>query len=134
MINIEYISTDESESLAHEIFVNFTTLIIFTGLLGNFLLVASLSYAHFKGRHGFNDSNWNTSTIFMINVAVADFGYCLLMLINGAYGIYVQKHSLDSDSSHGICKVIVLFRQNLAVIDGWATAAVSINAAFPKIW
>ena len=70
----------------------------------------------------------------MINVAVVDFGYCLFMLINGVYGIYVQKQSLDSDSSHGICKVIVLCRQNLALIDGWATAAVSLNSAFPKIW
>ena len=131
---MRYTFIDESESLAYEIFVSFATLITITGLLGNFLLVASLSYAHFKGRHGFNDSNWSTSTIFMINVAVVDFGYCLFLLINGAYGIYVQKHSLDSDSSHGICKAIVLCRHNLAVIDGWATAAVSINAAFPKIW
>ena len=113
--------------------MNFAFLIICTGLLGNFLLIASLSYAHFKGRHGFNDSNWNTSTIFMINVAVVDFLYCLFMLINGAYGIHVKSYGTSS-STPGICKAIVLCRQNLAVIDGWATAAVSLNAAFPKIW
>ena len=109
-----------------------------TCVLGNIVLVASVYYAKLTGRHGF-DSNkkWYSSTIFFVNIAVVDLGYCLFALANGLYAIHVQKHYhseyWDPSSSHEICKFIVHCRKNLSIIDGWSTAAISFNAAFPRI-
>ena len=113
-------------------------LIICTGVIGNLLLLASVYYAKRTGRHGFvSDPKWFIETIFFINVAVVDLLYCLFVLVNAAYGIYVQNHQeyyeKNPSASHGICKFIVLSRHNLSIIDGWSTAVIIFNAAFPKI-
>ena len=75
--------------------------------------------------------------MFFINVAVVDLLYCLFVLLNAAYGIYVQNrkeyYESNPSASHGICKFIVLSRHNLSIIDGWSTAVIIFNAAFPKI-
>ena len=113
-------------------------LIICTGVIGNLLLLASVYYAKRTGRHGFvSDQKWFIETIFFINVAVVDLLYYLLVLVNAAYAIYVQKHEEYYEkypaASHGICKFIVLSRDNLSIIDGCSTAVIMFNAAFPKI-
>ena len=112
--------------------------IIFTGVMGNLLLLASVYYAKRTGRHGFvSDQKWFIETIFFINVAVVDLLYCLFVLVHAVYGIYAQNHKeyyeKNPSASHGICKFIVVSRHNLSIIDGWSTAVIMFNAAFPKI-
>ena len=123
------------ESLAFEVWVTLANIIIFVGVLSNSLLLASVIYAKYKGRHNFDDLKWNRATIFFINVAVVDLAYCISLFINCMYAIYVKMnyHSLNPSSSQIICKVLVLGRQNLGVISGWSTAAILVNNAFPKI-
>ena len=128
----------ETESSAFEVWSVFALLFILSGLLGNFLLVGSVTYSKMKKRNNFDDSQWMSSTIILLNVAVVDMLYCLFALGNAAYGTYVKQHywsdDWDPDSSFGICKFLDLGRKNLATIDGWSTAAISFNAAFPKLW
>ena len=133
-----HLEPTEKESLEYEAFVIIGLLIICTGVIGNLLLLASVYYAKRTGRHGFvSDQKWFIETIFFINVAVVDLLYCLFVLVNAAYGIYVQNHQeyyeKNPSASHGLCKFIVLSRQNLSIIDGWSTAVIIFNAAVPKI-
>ena len=123
------------ESLAFEVWVILANIIILVGVLSNSLLLASVFYAKYKGRHNFDDLKWNRATIFFINVAVVDLAYCICLFINCMYAIHVKMNynSLTPSSSQGICKVLVLGRQNLGVISGWSTAAILVNNAFPKI-
>ena len=124
--------------MEYDVFVTIGFLIICTGVIGNLLLLASVYYAKRTGRHGFaSDQKWFIETIFFINVAVVDLLYCLFVLVNAAYGIYVQNHQEYYDenpsASHGICKFIVLSAHNLSIIDSCSIAVIMFNAAFPKI-
>ena len=124
--------------MENEVFGIIGLLIICTGVIGNLLLLASVYYAKRTGRHGFvSDQKWFIETIFFINVAVVDLLFFFFVLVRVAYGIFVQIHEeyyeKNPSASHGICKFIVLSRHNLSIIDGWSTAVIMFNAAFPKI-
>ena len=127
----------EQESLAFEVWVILANIIIFMGVLSNSLLLASVTYAKYKGRHNFDDTKWNKATIFFINVAVVDLSYCIFFFVNCMYAIHVKMNYHTDDwvpsSSQTICKVLVLGRQNLGAISGLSTAAISFNNALPKI-
>ena len=46
------------------------------GVLGNILTLVAIPYASNKRRHELH-KNWYTSTIFILNLAVFDLGFCI---------------------------------------------------------
>ena len=121
------------ENFSFEVWAGFALLFCLSCVLGNSLLLVSVLYAKYKNRHNFHGDSWIPSTIGVLNLAVADICYCLIYISNGVLGILAyQKYDLGK--TYGVCKFMVLGKQNMAMIDGWCTAALAFNTAFPKIW
>ena len=124
--------------MVYEIWGMLVVLLLLFGLLSNGLLLASVFYATMKNQHNFHGYHWISSAIFILNIAIVDFLYCSFSLANASYSLYVamqtSSENWDPENSFVACKIITLGRQNLAFIDGWSTALITFNAAFPKIW
>ena len=116
-----------------EIWAGFISSLIILGILGNALTIIAVAHAKLNGKHNFADIiNWNSKTVFVLNLAFVDLSYCLFMLSKGTFSLLVYLKFYVGDTS-GICKVFVLGIQNLAVLDGWSIALIAITRAFPKI-
>ena len=126
------------EDLSFEVWSGFSLFFIVSGVLLNSLLLTSVIYAKIKKQHNFDNSDWISSTVFIVNLGVVDLCYCLVNVMHGIYAGFVahssKSQNYDIGSTYEMCEFISLSKQVLAIIDGWSTAAIAFNTAFPKIW
>ena len=115
-----------------EVWISFGLMVIIFGILGNALTLVSVSYAKSRNKHGFDDTKWISSTVFILNLAFVDLMYCLLTSSMLIYALFLyQKYDVGDTSV--ICKFYVIGIQNLATIDGWSIALIAFSQAFPRI-
>ena len=134
------LGTRNDTNLSFEIWSFFAVPLAVAGALSNIFFLISVVYAKRKNRHGFDGPSWYKLTVFLLNLALVDSLYCLLLLGNGFIGLLHMNEGVERgeigywEGTPVLCKFIVLVRQNLILIDGWSTGAIAFNAAFPKIW
>ena len=115
-----------------EIFAGIVTPLFLLGIFGNVLTIASVMYAKVKGKHNFNDTNWHSKTVFILNLAVVDLIYCLLVVSMCIFALLLYLKIYD-DGTFLTCKVFLIGLQQVAALDGWSIALIAITRAFPKI-
>ena len=122
---------DESgkEDLTYEIWVSFAVFFTISGLLGSIFFLVSVTYARIKKTHDFDKAN---ILVFLSNLAISDALSCIFLLANWFVGM-LGFLGVEIINEFVLCKVLLLTRQNLGVIDAWSTAAFAFNAAFPRI-
>ena len=121
------IGVNKGEDLTYEVWVAFALLFAMSGLLGNTFFLIAVAYARKKKSDGFHKLQ---KTIYLCNLALVDILFCLFFVANWAVGM-ININGIDIPFA--VCKILVVGRRNLSVIDGWSTAAFAINVAFPKI-
>ena len=117
------------EDLTYEIWVSFAVFFTISGLLGSIFFLVSVIYARIKKTHDFDKSH---IFIFLSNLAISDALSCIFLLANWFVGM-LGVVGVDITNKEVLCKVLILTRQNLGVIDGWSTGAFAFNAAFPRL-
>ena len=117
-----------------EIYASILFPVFLLGILGNGLTIASAIYAKVKGRHEFNDTKlWRSKTVFIINLAVVDFMYCVFVVSMCFHALIIYlKEDLRYTASLP-CKAFIIGIQYLVMIDGWCIALIAFTRAFPKI-
>ena len=116
-----------------EIFAGVVFPLFLLGIFGNALSIASVIYAKIKGNHNFDDdATWHSKTVFILNLAVIDLLYCLLMVSMCFFAMLLYL-KLYKDETFITCKFFVIGMQELAVIEGWSIALIAATRAFPKI-
>ena len=63
------------------------------GIIGNLVTIFAFYYAKRKRRYGFHES-WCTSTIYVVNIAIIEFLYCLTILAQYISGLYYMTYDL----------------------------------------
>ena len=122
----------EEEDLTFEIWVGFVIAFTIVGILGNILTLVSVTYAKKYKNHGLHNSNGLSSTNFIMNLAMVDLMYCLLIVSKLIFGLFIyQKYSVTSESA--MCEFYVLGIHSLTTTDGWSIALVAFSHAFPRI-
>jgi hypothetical protein len=122
---------ENPENYTFEIWSFFAVPLAVAGALSNIYFLISVAYAKSKNRHGFDGPMWLKLTVYLLNLALVDSLYCLLLLGNGFVGLLGS--GLSDTGTPLLCKFLVLARHNLILIDGWSTGAIAFNAAFPKL-
>ena len=122
------IPSENSNDYSFEIWSFFAVPLAVAGALSNIYFLISVVYAKRKKRYGLDGPSWYKLTVFLLNLALVDSLYCSFLLGNGFIGLLKIKGTTV------LCKILVLVRQNLILIDGWSTGTIAFNAAFPKIW
>ena len=103
------------------------------GIFGNAHAIASVIYARVKRKHDFDDdTTWHSKTIFILNLAVVDLLYCLLVVSMCIFAMLLYL-KVYKDETFITCKFFVIGIQELAAVDGWSIAIIAISRAFPKI-
>ena len=122
----------EEEELTFEIWVGFVIFFTIVGILGNMLTLVSVTYAKKHKNHGLHNSTGLSSTNFIMNLAMVDLMYCLLIVSKLIFGLFMyQKFSVASESA--MCKFYVLGIHSLTTTDGWSIALIAFSHAFPRI-
>ena len=121
-------NTESSDRNDFEIWAGIGVPIVILGTISNAFFFVSVVLAMKKSRHGFGEERWQW--LFLLNLAVVDFFYCMNYWINGMIGIA----RVEMDTISGFCKFLVLSRSDLSAIDGWCIAAFAFNVAFPNFW
>ena len=132
----------EEENISYELWAGFAIFFLTTGAFSNLFLLVSVIYAKRQKRHNFDNSEWVSSTVFFLNLALVDLVYCILRMGNAFYGFliyfgYGNFNDIDGDGiddyNDGICQFLMLGHWNFSIIDGWSTACIAFITAFPKI-
>ena len=119
-------------NLSFEIWFSVGVILLFIGILGNCLTVLSIIVPKIRKRHGFDDTEWLSSTVFVVNLASADIIYCLFKLCVMVHGVLVyQKYNLGNPTE--VCKFFIFGIQDLGSINGWCIALIAVTHAIPKI-
>ena len=121
------------KDFSFEIFAGVVFPLFLLGIFGNALCIASVIYAKVKGNHHFDDdTTWHSKTVFILNLAVVDLLYCLLMVSMCIFAMMLYL-KIYKDETFITCKFFVIGMQELAAIDGWSIALIAVTRAFPKI-
>ena len=115
-----------------EIWFSIGIILLIVGVLGNCLTILSIIVPKIRKRHGFDDTEWLTSTVFIVNLAFADIIYCFFKFCVLIHGILVYKKYDSSDPSE-ICKFFIFGIQDLGSINGWCIALIAVTHALPLI-
>ena len=122
---------EKSEELSFEIWVSFRVIAAIIGVLGNLLTLISVTHAKKNKKHGLHNTTGLSSTIFVLNLAMVDLIYCLVIISKLIYGLFIyQKFSVGNES---MCEFYVFGIHALATTDGWSIALVAFSHAFPRI-
>ena len=122
---------EKGEELTFEIWVSFRVVAAIIGVLGNLLTLISVTYARKNRKHGLHNTTRLSSTIFILNLAIVDLIYCLVIISKLTYGLFIyQKFSVGDES---MCKFYVVGMHALATTDGWSIVLVAFSHAFPRI-
>ena len=102
------------------------------GIIGNLVTIFAFYYAKRKRRHGFHES-WCTSTIYVVNLAIIDFLYCLAMLVQYFLVLYYTTYEDDNiifnDTSVWWCTLFFHIQSLLAALDSSAISFISLMRA-----
>ena len=115
-----------------EIWSALGVLVIIISILGNCLAFIAVLAPKIRNKHGFDDSEWLSSTLFVLNLALADIIYCLFIFFHLSYGLLIY-HEYTLGDVHGICSFFHFALQDLGAIDSWSIALIAITQALPKI-
>ena len=118
------------ENLKFEVLVSLGIIVLIVGVLGNLLTFLSVVVPKIRNKHGFDDSAWLSSTIFVLNLALADIIYCLFNLCMLIHGLLLYHEYVEAASE--VCKFFYIGIQDLGAICGWSIALISITQAIPK--
>ena len=116
----------------YEIWSALGMLLLIISILGNLLTFIAVLTPKIRNKHEFDDSEWLSSTLFVLNLALADIIYCLFMFFTLTYGLLIY-HKYTLGDVHGICRFFHFALQDLGAIDGWSIALIAITQALPKI-
>ena len=112
-------------------------LVSLIGVIGNLVTLVSTYYARKKRRYGFHE-NWYTATIYIQNLALIDFLYCLIMLIRWFYFILLQirQHYNDTKGHHEaykkdtiLCNIFNHLGIFLGTCDNYAIVLIALTRA-----
>jgi hypothetical protein len=107
-------------------------LISVIGIIGNLVTIIALYYAKRKRRYGFHES-WCTSAIYVINLAIIDFLYCLAMLLSYFSGLhdmtYEGENIIFNDTSVWWCTLLTHMQFLLGEWGLFAIAFISLMRA-----
>ena len=115
-----------------EIWSALGVLLLIISSLGNLLTYIAALTPKIRNKHGFDDSKWLSSTLFVLNLALADIIYCLFIFFTLTYGLLIY-HEYTLGDVHGICRFFHFALQDLGAIDGWSIALIAITQALPKM-
>ena len=116
----------------YKILLSVGCITLLLGALGNALTIAALAYETLKKKCNFDGCIWITTTVYIFNLAVVEFLYCLVVIVKIIYG-EILRNSADTKVSPGACQFFLLGQQQLGVIDGWSLALIAVTRAFPLI-
>ena len=116
----------------YEIWSALGILLLIISILGNLLTFIAVLTPKIRNKHEFDDSEWLSSTLFVLNLALADIIYCLFMFLNLTYGLLIY-HEYTLGDVNDICRFFHFGLQDLGAIDGWSIALIAITQALPKI-
>jgi hypothetical protein len=119
-------------NLTFEIWVAVAVFLLIVSILGNSLTFASIIVPKRRNKHGFDDSEWLSSTVFVLNLALSDILFCLFQLCALVYGLLVYLEHVVHDSSK-FCKFMVIGLQDFGLVNGWSIALIAITQALPRI-
>ena len=101
------------------------------------MTIVSTYYATKKRRYGFHE-NWYTATVYIQNLALIDFLYCLVLMIKWVYEInmHIRHYANDENGNHNLyekdtlfCNVFVHLQIFLGLCDKWAIVVIGITRA-----
>ena len=115
-----------------EIWSALGVLVIIISILGNSLTFIAVLAPKIRNKHGFDDSEWLSSTLFVLNLALADIIYCLFIFFHLTYGLLIY-HEYTRGDVHGICSFFHFALQDLGAIDSCSIALIAITQELPKI-
>ena len=75
-------------------------IIFMIGILGNLITIISTYFAKWKKRYGF-DNNWRTSAVYIQNLAMINFMYCVLKVFQKSYEIKMHLSRYNNDTIGG---------------------------------
>ena len=119
-------------NLTFEIWASFGVFLLIVSILGNSLTFVSIIVPKRRNKHGFDDSEWLSSTVFVLNLALSDIIFCMFQLGGLVYGLLIYLDYVVYDSSK-FCKFMVIGLQDLGSINGWSIALIAITQALPRI-
>ena len=119
-------------NLTFEIWVTCGVVLLVISILGNLLTFVSVIGPKIRNKHGFDDSEWLSSTVFVLNLAFADIVYCVFQLFALLYGLVIYLRYEGGDTST-ICKFFYIGIQDLGAIDGFSVALIAITQALPRM-
>ena len=117
-------------NLTFEIWASVGVSLLIVSILGNSLTFVSIIVPKRRNKHGFDDSEWLSSTVFVLNLALSDIIFCVFQLCSLVYGLLIYLDYVDSSK---ICKFMVIGLQDLGLVNGWSIALIAITQALPRI-
>ena len=76
----------------NNIFIKRCIIVTVVGFLGNLLTLLSIPWARHNGLYGFSDHPSKHTSIFVLNLAFADFLYCVTSLPLNAFTVNLHHH------------------------------------------
>ena len=120
------------ESFAFEIWSIVAVIILVISILGNSLTFVAIIVPKVRNKHGFDDFEWLSTTVFVLNLAFSDIVFCMFQLCFLVHGLMIYlKHELGEHST--VCQFFVIGLQDLGLVNGWSIAIIAIAQAFPRI-
>ena len=114
-------------------------IIFMVGILGNLITIISTYFAKWKKRYGF-DKNWRTSTVYIQNLAMINFMYCVLKVFQKSYEIKMHLSRYNNDTIGGdnmeyeedssFCDIFAHLQIFLANCDKWAIVVLALIRSF----
>ena len=102
------------------------------GIIGNLLTIVSFYYAKHKRRYRFYE-NWQTSNIYIVNLAIIDFGFCVCIQIQAFSAIsfisYENGHRTYDDPDSLWCTFSTHLQLFFGCLDSSAIGLISLTRA-----